>query len=69
MPKNNGFKIAMARFEGKVLEALKNMENEFKLNREQHELFFRRIRRIEMRPSISIDPMGWFFSWFGIKKR
>ncbi len=60
--------LSMAEFKGKVLESLENIKGEHKLNREQHTLFFTRIRKLEMRPSFSVNPAGWLLSMIGLKK-
>lgn len=65
---NNGFKLTMAEFKGKVLQSLDDIKGEFKLNREHHELFFGRIRKLELRPSFSVNPIGWLASMLGIRK-
>lgn len=66
--KNGEFKLSIAEFRGRVLESLANIEKEFKLNREHHDLFFKRIRKIELRPSFSLNPIGWLLSFLGIKR-
>ncbi len=65
---NNPTLLSMAEFKGRVLEALDNIKGEFKLNRTQHELFFKRIRKLELKPSFSINPVGWLLSIIGLKK-
>ena len=65
---NNTTLLSMAEFKGRVLEALDNIKGEFKLNRTQHELFFKRIRKLELKPSFSINPVGWLLSIIGLKK-
>ncbi len=65
---NNPTLLSMAEFKGRVLEALDTIKGEFKLNRTQHELFFKRIRKLELKPSFSINPVGWLLSIIGLKK-
>lgn len=67
---NNNLKqmLTMAEFKGKVLESLDNIEKADVLNREQHEMFFKRIRKLELRPSFSINPWGWLMAGLGFKR-
>ena len=65
--RTNGFRLDTAQFKGKVLESLSNIEKQFDLNRDQHELFFNRIRKIELKPSLSVNPVAWLLALFGIK--
>ncbi len=65
---NNGFKLSMAEFKGRVIQSLENLEKQDELNREQHDLFFKRIRKLELRPSFSINPVAWALSLIGVKK-
>ncbi len=67
MAGSNGFKLSMAEFKGKVITSLDNIEKQFEQNREQHKLFFERIRKIEQRPSLSVNPIAWLLALFGIK--
>ena len=64
--------LTMAEFKGKVLESLDNIEKqatkESTLNREQHDLFFKRIRKLEQRPAFSINPVGWLLSLLGLRR-
>ena len=68
MPSNNGFKLSMAEFKGRVIESLDNIAKQFDMNREQHELFFRRIRQIEMKPSFSVKPFAWLMYALGFRR-
>ncbi len=60
--------ISTAEFKGKVLEALDNIKEELKLNREQHNIFFTRIRKLELKPSFSVNPIGWLMYWLRIRR-
>ena len=64
MVNGNGFKLSMSEFKGRVIESLDNLEKQFKENSEQHKMFFNRIRKIELKPSLSINPLGWLFAFF-----
>ena len=68
----NGFKLTMAEFKGRVVESLDNIKDDIKedrkLNREQHDAFFKRIRKLEQRPAFSIDPLGWFLTSLGFRR-
>ncbi len=67
MPSGNGFKLSMAEFRGEAAQSLKNIEKQFEENRRQHELFFKRIRKLEMKPSLSVNPVAWLLALFGVK--
>lgn len=68
MRNNNGFKLSMSEFKGRVIESLDNMDKQFELNREQHKLFFDRIRGLENAPSFSLHPIIWLLSHLGFSK-
>ena len=68
MTGSNGFKLSMSEFKGKVCESLDNIDHQFELNRQQHELFFNRIRGLEMKPSFSMNPGRWLMALLGFKK-
>lgn len=68
MSKNEGFKLSMSEFKGKVIESLTNINKQFDMNREQHEIFFKRIRSLEMKPSFSVNPISWFLSLIGFRR-
>ncbi|KKM14719.1 hypothetical protein LCGC14_1703320 [marine sediment metagenome] len=69
---NNGFKVTMAEFKGKVLESLSNVEEDIKeiklKNSEQHRDFYIRLRKLETRPAFSVSPMGWILSLLRIRR-
>ncbi len=60
--------LSMAEFKGKVLEALDNIKKQNELNRIQHDMFFKRIRKLELKPSFSVNPIGWLMYWLRIRR-
>ena len=69
---NNGFKMNMSEFKGKVIEKLDNLEGDVKeiklKNSEQHREFYVRLRKLESKPSFSISPVGWILSLLGFRR-
>ena len=79
MSENNGFKLTMAEFKGKVLQSLNDITEDIKdikkdnkehkvSNTRQHEHIFKKIRQIESRPSFSINPVKWAIALFGLNR-
>lgn len=64
----NNFNMSMSEFKGKVLESLANINKQIESNNQQHEVFFTRIRKLELKPSFSINPAGWLFSLLGFRR-
>ena len=65
---DNKFQLTMAEFKGKVLESLDNIEKKMDKNSLQHNEFYTRIRKLEMKPSFSVSPIGWLLSLIGLRK-
>ncbi len=73
MSKNNNF--SLGKFQGKVLESLKNIEDKLDENNTQHTIFFQRtsknredIVKLKHTPSLSREPIKWILSIFGLNK-
>ncbi len=71
MTSGNGFRLSTAQFKGKVLESLDNIKEDIREiktdNSEQHKLFFDRIRKLELKPSFSINPVAWIKLFLGFR--
>ena len=76
MPSNN-FRLNISEFKGRVLAELKMLNSgqeeikeiineQIRHNRIQHKEFYDRIRRLEQRPSISVNPIQWLKSLLGL---
>ncbi len=67
----NGFKLSTAEFKGRVIESLDNIKEDIRdiktKNYEQHTEIFKRLRKIETKPSLSLRPIAWALSLLGFK--
>ena len=75
----NGFKLSLAEFRGVVSKSLEVIERnieEIKVdikeikekNSVKHNEFYTRIRRLENRPSVSVQPFKWVKAILGLIK-
>lgn len=71
MTEVNGFKLSMAEFKGTVVQSLEDIKEdmrEIKLsNSSQHRDFYKRIGKLERTPSLSVNPISWLMSLFGMR--